>query len=88
MYDRVIKTLTFCSAIVVQSHALAEVPEDLLETPLALAFGAPPTIGDPMLSPEGARLLFLQQNPIGVSMLRSFDLENGAANYAAAGRID
>jgi alpha-beta hydrolase superfamily lysophospholipase len=44
---------------------------------LALAFGAPPTIGSPMLSPDGTRLLFIQQNPQGVSMLRSLDVSNG-----------
>ncbi len=53
---------------------MAEVPQERIETPLARVFGAPPTIGEPMLSPDGTKLLFMQQDPQGVSMLLSLDL--------------
>lgn len=51
--------------------AYAEVPDEYLTTPLAEFFGAPPSIGEPMLSPDGTQLLFFQQTPTGVTMLKS-----------------
>jgi dienelactone hydrolase len=73
-------------AIAAQSAAFAEVPEELFETPMAAAFGAPPTIGNPMLSPDGTKLVFMQQDPIGVSMLRSMSFEDGAIQTLLRGQ--
>ena len=80
MSGKAIKSGTFLGWIVlqlIQQSAVAEVPEEWLETPLAVAFGAPPTIGNPMLSPDGARLLFMQQDAQGASILLSLDLADG-----------
>lgn len=77
MSKKILIAMVFCLGVSVVSGTGAEEPEALLETPLALAFGAPPTIGDPMLSPDGSRLLFIQQNPAGVSMLLSLEFESG-----------
>jgi hypothetical protein len=77
-----------CILLLMQQSTLAAEPEERLETPLALAFGAPPTIGDPMLSPDGARLLFTQQNPQGVSMLQSLDFEDGTVSPIVQGTED
>ena len=70
------------------SALVAEVPDEYLETPLALAFGAPPSIGDPMLSPDGSHLLFTQQSPQGVSMLRSLSFADGALGTVLQGSVD
>jgi hypothetical protein len=68
-------------------RALAEVPEVLLTSPLALAFGAAPAIGDPRLSPDGSRMLFLQQNSEGASELRVLDFESGAIHTPLIGSM-
>lgn len=44
----------FAAGLPVPHSSLAQVPSQYLETPLAAAFGEPPTIGAPMLAPEGA----------------------------------
>jgi len=68
--------------------AAAEVPEEWLETPTALLFGAPPTIGNPFLSPDGLSLLFLSQDAVGVSMLRSIDFVDGSVATLLGGSDD
>jgi dipeptidyl aminopeptidase/acylaminoacyl peptidase len=78
MTRRAVEWLALLSAIAPLSNAFADVPDEYLETPLALAFGAPPSIGRPMLSGDGTRLLFLQQTPQGVSILRSLSFDDGA----------
>lgn len=83
----VLKSLALLGLTAAGQLALAEVPEQFVETPLALAFGAPPSIGDPMLSPDGSRLLFTQQNPQGVSMLQSLDLADGAITTVLQGEL-
>jgi dipeptidyl aminopeptidase/acylaminoacyl peptidase len=56
------------------SAALAEIPDELLTSPLAEAFGAGPTIDRPRLSPDGTKMLFLQQRPGGGTEVRTIDL--------------
>jgi hypothetical protein len=68
-------------------HALAEVPDDLLTSPLALAFGAAPAIGEPRLSPDGSRIAFLQQSSEGVSELRILEFESGTIHVPLAGTV-
>ncbi len=80
MSGKVIRSLALCGIVVLPPSALAEVVEEFLETPLAAAFGAPPTIADPILAPDGSRLLFMQQNPLGVSMLLSLNFADGAVD--------
>ena len=69
--------LTFFGTVGGPPRLPAEVPDELIESPLALAFGAPASAGRPRLSPDGSRLIFLQQSAPGVSMLRSLDLASG-----------
>jgi len=88
MSRKVVRYLVLGCALAHQQSSLAEVPERLLETPLALAFGAPPTINDPMLSPDGTRLLFIQQNPQGVSMLRALNFAGGEISTLLQGTED
>ena len=64
--------------VALPNRAPAEVPDEYLAAPLAEFFGAPPSIGEPMLSPDGSHLLFLQQDPAGVTMLRSLNLTDGS----------
>ena len=66
MHRKVLGLLTLPGGVLLPLTALAEVPEDFLATPLASAFGEPPTVGEPMLAPDGSRLLFMQQNPLGI----------------------
>ena len=63
---------------VVSQSSFSAVPGEFLETPLAATFGEPPTIANPMLAPDGSRLLFMGQNPLGISMLLALDFEDGA----------
>jgi dienelactone hydrolase len=53
-------------------------PDELRATVVAEAFGAPPTIAAPMLSPDGTQLVFMQQDPLGVTMLRSLSFADGS----------
>ena len=79
--------LAFAIPCLVVPHALAEVPAELLTSPLALAFGAAPAIGDPRLSPDGSRMLFLQQSSEGASDLRVLDFATGAIHTPLIGAL-
>lgn len=81
-------TLALCSLMIAQQSVVAEVPTQLIETPRSLLFGAPPTVGHPILSPDGARLAFVQQNQQGVSMLRSLSFADGEIVTIVEGEED
>lgn len=66
-----------CFAALLAPAALAEIPEEFLQTPFALGFGAPPSVEDPKMSPDGTRLIFLHQNPEGITLLSKLDLMTG-----------
>ena len=80
MCGKLVSCLTLIGIAIACDSTRAEVPDEFLETPLATAFGEPPTIANPMLAPDGSRLLFLGQNPLGISMLLSVDFEGGAVD--------
>jgi dipeptidyl aminopeptidase/acylaminoacyl peptidase len=79
------KTILLWGSLFLAHHTCASVPESLLSTPLARQFGLQPTIGDPMLSPDGQRLLFMQQDRQGTSILLSLNLANGEINQVLQG---
>jgi dienelactone hydrolase len=79
MSRRLLALATLACAVFGSQAAFGDVPEELLETPMAAAFGAPPTIGSPMLSPDGTRLVFMQQDPLGVSLLRSLNFADATS---------
>lgn len=87
MNPRVLSRALICMAALVRPAA-AEVPEEWLETPVALAFGAPPTIAEPMLSPDGTHLVFLSQDALGVTMLRTLNLADGSVGTLLQGSED
>ena len=62
---------------VLSNPAAAQVPEELLVAPLAEIFGAPPTVGEPMLSPDGTHLVFQSQDPGGSLLLRALTIGTG-----------
>lgn len=72
--------LALCS-----STAFAEKPDELITSPIAELFGAPATIGDPKLSPDGTRLAFLQQDESGVTVLQVLDFEDGSITSLLTG---
>jgi len=86
MTKQLLAGLACLSALIVTVTGRAEVPDVWLNPPMAEAFGAPPTIIDPILAPDGTQLLFLQQNPLGVSMLRSINLADGSINTLLSGQ--
>jgi hypothetical protein len=65
--------------------ALPAVPDELITTPLAELFGAAPSLGDPKLSPDGSRMVFLQQNESGVTVLQVLDFKDGSITPLLAG---
>ncbi|MDH3538315.1 MAG: hypothetical protein OER87_21440, partial [Gammaproteobacteria bacterium] len=64
MLRRTLPCIALSCIGVAPQAVFAEEPDELLATPVAQAFGAPPTVDDPMLSPDGAQLLFLQQDSL------------------------
>ena len=77
--------LPFLLPAVLPSVALAEVLSELRTTQLASLFGAPATIANPKISPDGSRMLFLQQDESGVSILRLWDFASDDITSVLAG---
>ena len=55
----------------------AEIPDELLTSPLGVRFGLSPTIERPRLSPDGSKILYLQQDPAGPYLLQIADFRSG-----------
>jgi len=62
-----------------------EVPAELLTSPLAETFGTPPAYARPRLSPDGSKLLYLTQDPIGITIAEVLDFDSGEAVAVAMG---
>lgn len=56
---------------------LAEIPDEFLSSPLAEQFGTSATIDRPRLSPDGKKMLYLQQDPQGIYVLQVIDFASG-----------
>jgi pimeloyl-ACP methyl ester carboxylesterase len=80
-------TITTCALGLglVSALAAAQDPDELRTSNLAELFGIAPTIGDPRLSPDGTQLIFLQQNEMGVTLLRHLALADGSVSTLLAG---
>lgn len=66
----------------------AEIPAELLTSPLAETFGSAPAINRPRLSPDGSKMLFLTQAPEGFGLAFVLDIESGELNTIAIGTVE
>ncbi len=64
----------------------ANEPSQLLTSPLAKAFGSSPVIWNLRLSPDGSKMVALQQLPEGTTIARSFDFAGGKVETILAGK--
>lgn len=68
--------------------AHAEIPDELLTSPLAETFGSAPAINRPRLSPDGSKMLFLGQAPESFGLAFVLDIESGDLKTIAVGTED
>ena len=85
---KLVRRLLVVPGICCALSAVAEVPVELLTSPLAERFGAPPSIDRPRLSPDGSKMLYLTQDANGFVQVVVLVFETGARTIVGTGTED
>ena len=79
------RALALAGGALMLTPAFAEIPEQLLRSPLAQLYGTAPTIDRPRLSPDASKMLYLNQDALGVFHLQILDFATGQSTQVLSG---